>query len=284
LGSGYGKLACFVRVAAGVAVTVALGADSTPSKKELLKRAAAYVDQQVELLPQLVAQERSSQTVRSGAGSPTPSRVITTRADFGWVQLDGVNEAIGVRDVREADGKPVGGEGRLEELLRQPPSGRIAAAQAILAESARYNIGPISRNLNLPTTALFFLQTDRQTRFSWKVDATDAGQAILAFKERERPTVIRGLNNEPVFSRGRIWIDQATGTVERTELRAEVPDPESRSTWAYFLAVEFATDPGLKLMLPRRMQERYEARATVVTGQAEYVNYRRFQTEGRIIH
>ena len=267
-----------------VAIAETLAADTSLSKKELLKRAAMYVDQQADLLPQLVGEERSSQTLRTGAGSRTLPRVITMRADFAWVKLEGLNEAIGVRDVREADGKPVGGEGRLEELLRQPPSARIAAAQAILAESARYNIGPVSRNLNLPTTALFFLQADLQPRFSWKVDAADAaGHAILSFKERQRPTVIRGLNNEAVFSRGRIWIDQASGAVQRTELRAEVPNPEGRSKWAYFLAVEFAIDPALGLMLPRRMQERYEARATVVTGQAEYVNYRRFQTEGRVI-
>jgi hypothetical protein len=271
-------------MAAVAAVTVSSAADSTLPEKELLKRAAAYVDQQAELLPQLVAEEHSSQTLRPRAGGPVVGQVITTRADFGWVKLEGLNEAIGVRDVREADGKPVGGDGRLEDLLRQPPSARIAAAQAILAESARYNIGPVSRNLNLPTTALFFLQADLQPRFSWKVDAADAaGHAILSFKERQRPTVIRGLNNKAVFSRGRIWIDQASGAVQRTELRAEVPNPEGRSKSAYFLAVEFAIDPGLGLMLPRRMQERYEARATVVTGQADYVNYRRFQTEGRIV-
>jgi hypothetical protein len=285
LGSGYGKLAYFVRVAVLAALTAGLAADNTPSKKEVLKRAAAYVDQQAELLPQLVAEERSSQTLRPRVRRSTasPPRVIQARADFAWLRLEGMPEAIGVRDVREVDGRPVGGAERLEELLRRPTTSSIAAARALLAESARYNVGPLWRNVNLPTTALFLLHDSLQPRFSWKVEGTEAsGAVVLFFKERERPTVIRGLNGEPVFSRGRIWIDPATGTVQRTELHTEARDPEGDKTY-YQLLVEFAVDESLQVLLPRRLREHYETRTEVVDGKAEYVNYRRFQTGGRLV-
>jgi hypothetical protein len=284
LGSGYGKLACFVRATSLVALSASVAAGATPSKKEVLQRAAAYVDAQAKLLPQLVADERSVQMHRPRVGRSTPPRVIETRADFAWIRLEGMAEAIGVRDVREVDGKPVGGAERLEELLRRPTSASIATARALLAESARYNVGPLWRNVNLPTTALFLLHGELQPRFSWKVEAADSeGQVILSFKELERPTVIRGWNNDPVFSRGRIWIDAATGAVRRTELRTKAREPREGQKTDYVLVVEFAIDESLQLLLPRRLREHYETRTEVVDGQAEYVNYRRFQTGGRLV-
>jgi hypothetical protein len=255
-----------------------------PSKTDVLKHAAKYVQAQVELLPQLVAEERSTQTFRPRVRGEGEQIVRDTHSDFAWVKLDGMKEALGVRDVREVDGKPVGDEGRLDRLLRTPLRGRLALVQYILDESARYNLAPGSRNLNIPTFALFLLLRELQPRFSWKAQESDgSGAVVLAFKERDRPTYIRGPGNESVFSRGRVWIDPSTGAVTRTELRAQVRDPRDDYYTTYFLAVEFATDPSLHLLVPRRLQERYETRLSIVTGRAEYVNYRRFQTEGRVV-
>jgi hypothetical protein len=65
-------------------LSVGLAADDKPSKKEVLERAAAYVDRQAELLPQLVAEERSSQTLHERVRRSTapPPRVTELRADF----------------------------------------------------------------------------------------------------------------------------------------------------------------------------------------------------------
>jgi len=279
------------RSVACIAVLVALtgvvaSTQSQPSKSEVLRRAAAYVQTQAEQLPQLVAEEHTRQIVRSRAGSrsSSPPQTIETRADFAWIKLDGMTEALGVRDVRVVDGKPVGGATRLEELLRRPSASSIAAARALLAESARYNAGPLWRNVNLPTTAMFMLHADLQPRFSWKAgDKSDVSTIVLSFKERERPTLIRGLFNEPVFSRGRVWIDPATGGVQRTELRTEMRDPNEGYKTYYLLTVEFAIDESLRMLLPRRLHEHYETPVEIVDGDAEYVNYRRFQTEGRLV-
>lgn len=286
MGSGYGKLACFVRATLLVALAATLAADTTPAKSDVLKRAAAYVDAQAELLPQLVAEERTrqEQEPRLRADDVKVARIEReTWADFAWVRLDGLPEALGVRDVREVDAKPVGDEGRLERLLRSPVQGRLPAVQKILAESARYNLAPGSRNMNVPTFALFLLHRTLQPRFSWKPQKSEGSAVVLAFKERDRPTVIRGPALEPVFCRGRIWIDPISGAVTRTELRAQVRDPSDGFYTTYSLTVEFAIEPSLRLMLPRHLRERYETRMTIVTGEAEYANYRRFQTGGRLI-
>ena len=274
MGSGYGKLACFVRATVLVALTASLTAEDTPSRKEILKRAAAYVEQQAELLPQLVAEERSSQLLRPRARNSTSPKVIETRADFAWIRLDGIPEPIGVRDVREVDGKAVGTPGRLEQLLRQPTSSSVATAQAFLAESAQHNVGPLWRNVNLPTTALFFLHQTLQSRFSWRLDVTAGSPTlVLSFKERERPTVIRGFYSDP---------DRVTGAVQRTELRTEARDLAGRKTY-YQLLVDFAIDQSLQLLLPQRLREHYETDTEVVEGTAEYANYRRFETGGRLV-
>jgi hypothetical protein len=137
--------------------------------------------------------------------------------------------------------------------------------------------------MNLPTTALFFLHRELQSRCSWKTEALVGSRAsVVSYKGSDRPTVIRGLNNEPVFSRGRIWIDVATGAVQRTELKTEARDPEGETT-SYVLVVEFAFDDTLQLLLPRHLREHYETSSEVVDGRAEYTNYRRFQTEGRLV-
>jgi hypothetical protein len=38
------------------------------------------------------------------------------------------------------------------------------------------------------------------------------------------------------------------------------------------------------LLLPQRLREHYETNTEVVDGTAEYANYRRFETGGRLVH
>lgn len=274
MGSGYGKLACFVRVAPVVVLAAGTDIQAAPSTRSVLSRAAAYVESQVDLLPQLVAEERSTQTLRPHTVGTT-TRQQTLVADFAWVRLEGTTETLGVREVREVNGQRVASAGRLDQLLRGRTAGQYSE---LLAENARYNLKPGSRNLNLPTMAMLLLHRDVQPRFKWKQEkASGQAEMILSFKERERPTVIRGTNNEPVFSYGRIWLDSATGAVNRTELHADVDRAK------YVLVVEFSVDPFLRVLLPLRLRERYSTPEDILEGFAEYTNYRRFQTEGRLV-
>jgi hypothetical protein len=274
-----------VRIAVAIAAVATLVANATASKKELLARAAAFVDRQAELLPQLVAEERTrqEQEPRIRTDDAKIGRVEReTWADFGWVRIEGFPDALCVREVREVDGHPVDDVDRLERLLRTPMQERYGAVQAILAESARYNLMPETRNMNLPTFTLFLLHRALQPRFSWKEQGYDGPLAVLAFEERDQPTIIRGPRLENVPCRGRVWIDPASGEVRRTEVRARVRPADDNFYTTYSLTVEFGIDPSLHLPLPRHMRERYETRMIIVTGESHYANYRRFQTEGRV--
>ncbi len=273
-------------IVAALSVPVRVAADGPASKKEVLRRAAAYVEAQADLLPQLVAEERTRQRQepRLRADDRTVARVERqTWADFAWIHVDGMPDALGVRDVRGVDGLTVGDEGRLERLLRTPMEERYGAVQKLLAESARYNLVPGSRNMNLPTFALFLLHQKLQPRFSWKDAGTEGRLVVLDYEEKERPTIIRGPRLENAFCRGRIWINPATGEVLRTELHARIKPVDDDFYTTYSMTVEFGIDSALQLLLPRRLRERYETRMTVVTGDAVYTNYRRFQTEGRLV-
>ena len=250
-----------------------------PSTRRVLDRAGAVVVRYLDELPRLVARESMTQHVvlpgeRTAAG---PGRRWV--AELAWVNLPGEAEALGVRDVVEVDGEAVPGAGtRLMRLLHGPGPGAWAAARAILDEGARYNLAPGSRNLNLPTVALFFLHPERRDRFSWKRRGSSRDAVWeVEFRERRRPAVVRGPRGEQVYSRGRMWIDASSGVVRRTRMRLAL-DPVD-----YTLDTTFDHVPEVQLVLPTRMDERYDAPEGVVVSTATYDAYRRFQTGARLI-
>ena len=109
-----------------------------------------------------------------------------------------------------------------------------AQARAVLEEGARHNLAPGSRNFNLPTVVVFFLHPERQKRFSWKRRSDARAPAWeLEYRERDRPTLIRHGDGRSVFSRGRVWMDAASGAVLRTDLVLEL------DTFAYELTTRF---------------------------------------------
>jgi len=244
-----------------------------------MARVGAWVVRYTAELQRLVATETLTQEF---AGARPQAEEQTHRqsvAEFGWVALPGDFEAIGVRDVIEIDGRPVGsGRSRLVDLLHGPADGTWSQARAILEEGARYNLAPGSRNFNLPTVAMYFLHPDRRTRFSWKRRSLASAPVWeLEFRERERPTVIRAGNGRSVSSHGRVWLEAATGAIMRTDLELEFDE----STYALTTWFEHVAE--MELVLPVRLDERYTRRDGVVTGSATYTNYRRFQTGARLL-
>ena len=143
-----------------------------------MARAAAFVERYSEQLPHLVATETMVQQMKQRRGflaEGLQGRIVPITvgrqsvAELAWVPVADVHEVIGVRDVVEVDGQPVGANHeRLVGLLHRPGGGTWAEARAILSEGARYNLVPGSRNFNLPTVVVYFLQVDRQPRFKWK--------------------------------------------------------------------------------------------------------------------
>jgi hypothetical protein len=100
----------------------------------------------------------------------------------------------------------------------------------------------------------------------------------LEFLERRRPTIIRQTDGRPVFSRGRMWIEAATGAVLRTSLTVKM-----NPIGTYTLTTRFERVAAMDFVLPVRLDELYVTPDQVVTGRATYTNYRRFQTGARLV-
>jgi hypothetical protein len=260
-----------------------------PSLKEVVRRMAAYADSYGEKASIFVATERYTQDVTSNDPGSVDHRV--TVGDFAIVKVKSRPEWIGLRDVFEVDGVRVGDhQGRLIEVLTSA-SGTMDEARQLSDESARFNIGPIFRNFNVPTTALFFFTADNVDRFKFSRKGS-AGDGIweIAFRETSHPTLIRTPEGESVPTEGSVWVAAETGTVVRTDVHMRQfgpPGPaNSRGTGAAEIDVTYAPIPALDMWLPATMNESYEgsrgmAWQRMVT-EARYSDYRQFQTSGRI--
>ena len=89
-------------------------------------------------------------------GSELVERVL--RSEFVLVGTTDRAEWVGFRDVFVVDGRRVHDrQDRLRQLFLQRNPRVLERARVIADESARYNLGEIHRNFNVPTAALFFL-------------------------------------------------------------------------------------------------------------------------------
>ena len=201
------------------------------------------------------------------------------------------------------DGAPVEDrQARLAELLRSSPEVSAERWERLVEESARFNIGPIFRNLNAPTMALQLLTAMDQPRssFTLRGEQEVGGVAawIVDFQERDAPALIQGQGHEDLFAHGTFWIEPATGRVVQTELRtidqaliplgAQGAVPAELTTQA---VVGYAADPELDLWVPARMTETYRLdevlpgrqaglhRKIEIQSEATYSNFRRFEVD-----
>jgi hypothetical protein len=265
-----------------------LSADE-PSLKDVLRRMAAYVQAYGEKASIFVATEHYTQHV-TGGDRPAPEDRVTV-ADFAIVRAEGLGGWVGFRDVREADGARIGDHrDRLLKVLSDV-SGSLDEAKRLSDESARYNIGPVSRNLNVPTAALFFFSPRNLDRFTFtRKSVAPDGTWEIAFRETERPTLVRTPEGRSVPSEGSIWVKASDGTVLRTSLRMKEFGRGSaavaRHAGTAQIDVSYARISDIDMWLPEVMVESYEmprgTRRERTTTEARYSDYRRFQTSGRV--
>jgi hypothetical protein len=260
-----------------------------PSLKDVLRRMAAYVQSYGEKASILVATEHYTQHVTGSARAAPEDRV--TVADFAIVRAEGLGGWVGFRDVLEADGARIADHAdRLLRILADV-SGSLDEAKRLSDESARYNIGPVSRNFNVPTAALFFFSPQNLDRFKFtRKRVTPDGAWEIAFRETERPTLVRTPEGRSVPSEGSVWVTASDGTVLRTTLRMKEFGRGSaaftRHAGTAHIDVSYARVSNLDMWLPQVMVESYEmprgTRWERTTTEARYSDYRRFQTSGRI--
>jgi len=271
-----------------------LGATVTaqePSFDVVLARAGAYVVEFQKQLAGIVAEEqyeqrtsnRSMSTFRSTAQRPM-ARAL--KSDLLLLRPEGSDRWIQFRDVFEVDGRPVRDrDERLMKLFLQPSSSTASQVDNIIAESTRYNIGNLQRTVNVPVLALSILDPVTQRRFQFsrtrddkpKLSAAPNAETlwVVEYEEVSPQTIIRTTNGRDMASRGRFWIEPATGRVLLSELTAE--DTALRA----IIDVAYHSDPGVGLLVPSEMRERYDIRGdgSRVDGTATYGKFRRFQVK-----
>ncbi len=284
-----------VATLAGGFLSATLGAQSDATLAIVLDRATAYVTAFRRQFVTVVAEERYVQNLRTtftgSVMSGSQVQAVTHRelkSDVLMVRLGGEEGYAEFRDVFEVDGTRIRNrEERLAQLFLNPSPSTDQQFERILTASAQYNIGNVLRNINTPTVPLMFLEPNVKSRFQFErivgkspvsmlgVEKTRMSDDIwvVEFKETRKGTLIRrpwGMGDLP--SKGRFWIEPATGRVLMTELILD--DPIVRT----FIDVVYAEDPALNMLVPSRMKERYEAARdrTITEGEATYGRFRRF--------
>ena len=277
-----------VRWAAMVGGLVCASALSLPAQQAeidkslpaLLDRLGKYVDQYEKDLAAVVSEELYVQDVTTINGMFGDKRnlksdlLLSNAGELGWVAF---------RDVYEVDGKPVRESDRRDRLINlfvKPTGDSKEQVQKIVAESARFNVGWVNRNINVPTMVMQFASTAQQHRSEFKRGGTvpigDIEAREIRFQEKKLPRMIN--TRDGAAAAGKFWIEEATGRVLKTELRVTT----GNTTALVIVAYEF--QPKLKLWLPVLMNERYATpRQPVITGRATYQNFRQFDVKVDLI-
>ncbi len=263
-----------------VAVSVPVLHAQSPKKidtsaKAVVAAAVTYVAAYERDLAFVLADELATQHVMTPSGSEVQQR--RTRSEFFLTYLPREGTWIAVRDVHDVDGAPVSEADSIRTIIERAPLSRLASV--IADKNSRFNIGNIRRTFNEPTIGLLVVSAIHQRRFKFQRVAVSKSMppiVTMKFTERDRPTLVSGLHGEPVFTRGELDIDAATGCVERTRIELSLGPVRAALTTAY------APDGKLNLWVPSIMRERYEntdkAFGQTITVDTEYSNYRRFDT------
>jgi hypothetical protein len=271
----------------------------------VLTRAASYVETFEQRLSGIVAEETLVQDAyeaprfnRAGIREVPHSGHRELKSDLLLIRPIGAAGWIPFRDVFEVDGKPVRDRtDRLARLFLTPSTSTSGQARKIATESSRYNIGTIERTVNVPVLPLMFLDASHQSRFTFKVADTDRDRLVIGesvvtldlpasprftvstemwvveYREVGRPTVILGQQGKLVPSRGRYWIEPASGRVLMSELIAENEEVRGK------IDVSYQSEPLVGLLVPIEMRASYDRRLSGATieERATYRNFRQFQ-------
>jgi hypothetical protein len=267
-----------------------------PTVKDVLARVGDYVVRYEQELSGIVAEE---QYVQQDGLSPPPMGIPQPpkprrelKSDLLLVRAAGSDGYVQFRDVFEVDGHPVRDRSeRLVKLFLDPSGESARQTGQIIAESARYNLGTIQRNINLPLLALMFMHPRNQSHFTFTMSTEDRGipkglpesghfsvsvdVRVLSFRETTRPTLVRDPSNKrgEARSSGRIWVETDTGRIMMTEL--VVDSTSVRSS----IQVSYQSEPLVGFLVPVEMRESYTMSPPSryrIDGTASYGNFRQF--------
>jgi len=191
---------------------------------------------------------------------------------------------VGFRAVFGVAGQPVRDrDERLARLFQLSGANAIGQGRRILDDGTRFNLNGdvgVRRTINMPFTALGFLTSRNQVRSRFQFERYEAAGGlrcvVIRFEEVATPRMLQSDNN--AAAHGLVWIDPATGRILRTQLDFAT---SARLTITATFRVEYAVPPGLSLLLPVSLDERYDFApgGGVITGHAEYSKFRQFKVD-----
>jgi hypothetical protein len=256
------------------ACTLHAGQAPPPDLRDLVN---AYIDRFVETYGNIVAEEQ----IRQESDGPRAKRTI--RSDFVVVRLAGPQLYV-FRDAFEVDGTRVRDpeDERLSKLFDEPTTAAITRAQELSSATARHYLRDIG-TVNNPLMVISLLQRTNRHRFLLSVGGKDSslGPTVrrIGFTEVVTPTVLRWGGNIDMPAEGRLWVDEPTGRIVKTELKLGERDVRSLSTVAWrpptVVTVTFGKDEPLGIDVPLEMRDRYPMDRDEVRGLTTYSRFRR---------
>ncbi|MDH4063250.1 MAG: hypothetical protein OEW19_02535 [Acidobacteriota bacterium] len=218
------------------------------------------------------------------AQDPMGARAVARlRSSFLFIQIPDGPGWVRFREVLEANGRLVAADALTRPALEQADESGLDRWRRLSEESARYNLGSITRTLNVPTFALLVLHAGNQSRFTFTAagENPNGGTAVctVAFQETGSPTIIRSGVGGDVPSSGSFRIEPASGRVVYSELIAG----STATGVASKAVVRYERDRRLELWVPREMREGYvTASGERLQCVARYSNYRRAEVTARV--
>jgi hypothetical protein len=240
----------------GLSASVEAGAPEGPPLPEILEKVGAYCARYEQEFSSIAAEEFYVQKAFQQRNMRfTAQRTI--KSDILFAQLGGDLRWATFRDAYEVDGKAVRErESRLELLFRHPSQDAFSKAQELLAESARYNVGNVGRNFNLPTLVLVFLHPENQARFKFKRKGKQTVDGMVGwgieYDEQRTPMFIQDGNGKDLRTHGMVWAD-GDGRILRTSFKVADIYNENKVE----ITVDFSVWHEGGVLVPKTMREMY---------------------------
>ena len=247
-----------------------------PPLDELLQKTGAYVTSYLDEASNIVAEEDYRQSGSSGGARATRR----LRSDIALIIDDQIGW-VAFRDVFEVDGSRVRDrEDRLAKLFVDSQADAMARARQVVADSARFNLSlpgiNVERTINMPVTAMRFVQSHNQPRSEFRVQAVSAqGQQLarIRFTERSRPRLVTTPDHEAAT--GFVLVQPDTGVIVETELAIATGNLQAT------FRTRFGPQAPFRSWLPKSMEETYLAGGPQplqrrIEAHAVYTNFRSF--------
>jgi hypothetical protein len=275
-----------------LALLVSTGASQGPdtSTKKIVEAAALYVADYQRQLTSVIADETYTQEIVAQTPlDPQMPRLRRTQSEVFFAYLAMNRQWMAIRDVMSLNGTALTERPDLRGAFQRLAAGDVPPR--FTEVNSRYNIGRTFRNFNEPTLALLVFDERHRTRFSFERKRVeregDSALVTIAFTEKDSPTLIQDRRRGRVFSKGEFIVEAGTGRVRRTVLMATSGSLRLELTTTYGL------NDRLGMSVPTFFREHYEygsnartrdsaARYERVVCEAQYTNFRRFETSVRV--